>query len=76
VLLAARLGLTEALAFMRSDITLIVWRLTRLGRSPKQLIKVIQDKGVPTSVGYGDATAIDAVMFIMHYRTQNIDAGH
>ena len=39
---AARPGLTEALAFMRPGDTLVIWKLSRLGRSLKQLIETIQ----------------------------------
>ena len=46
---AARPGLTEALAFMRPGDTLVIWKLSRLGRSMKQLIETVQamqDKGI------------------------------
>lgn len=46
---AARPGLTEALAFMRPGDTLVIWKLSRLGRSMKQLIETVQamqDRGV------------------------------
>ena len=46
---AARPGLTEALAFMRPGDTLVIWKLSRLGRSLKQLIETVQamqDKGI------------------------------
>ena len=46
---AARPGLTEAVAFMRSGDTLVIWKLSRLGRSLKQLIEAVQmlqDKGI------------------------------
>src|SRR3954453_12494666 len=36
-----RKGLTEALAYVRPGDTLVVWRLDRLGRSPKQPIPTI-----------------------------------
>lgn len=39
---AARPGLTEALAFMRPGDTLVIWKLSRLGRSLKQLIETVQ----------------------------------
>jgi len=39
---AARPGLTEALAFMRPGDTLVLWKLSRLGRSLKQLIETVQ----------------------------------
>ena len=39
---AARPGLTEALTFMRSGDTLVIWKLSRLGRSLKQLIEAVQ----------------------------------
>ena len=39
---AARPGLTEAVAFMRSGDTLVIWKLSRLGRSLKQLIEAVQ----------------------------------
>ena len=45
----ARPGLTEALAFMRPGDTLVIWKLSRLGRSLKQLIETVQtmqDKGI------------------------------
>ena len=38
---AARPGLDEALAFLRSGDTLVVWRLDRLGRSLKALIELM-----------------------------------
>lgn len=38
-----RLGLGEALAFMRPGDTLVVWRLDRLGRSLKDLIQRIEE---------------------------------
>lgn len=38
-----RPGLTEALDFVRPGDTLVVWKLDRLGRSLKNLIKVIGD---------------------------------
>lgn len=38
---AQRPGLTEALAFIRSGDTLVVWRLDRLGRSLSQLIALM-----------------------------------
>ena len=38
-----RPGLTEALAFVRSGDTLVVWRLDRLGRSLKDLIERVED---------------------------------
>lgn len=46
---ATRPGLTEALVFMRPGDTLVVWKLSRLGRSLKQLIETVQamqDKGI------------------------------
>ena len=46
---AARPGLAEAIAFMRPGDTLVIWKLSRLGRSLKQLIETVQslqDKGV------------------------------
>ena len=46
---AARPGLTEAVAFMRPGDTLVIWKLSRLGRSLKQLIEAVQmlqDKGI------------------------------
>jgi len=46
---AARPGLTEALTFMRAGDTLVIWKLSRLGRSLKQLIETVQamqDKGI------------------------------
>lgn len=46
---AARPGLTEALTFMRPGDTLVIWKLSRLGRSMKQLIETVQamqDKGI------------------------------
>lgn len=44
-----RKGLEEALSFLRTGDTLVVWRLDRLGRSLKHLIETIgflQDKGI------------------------------
>jgi DNA invertase Pin-like site-specific DNA recombinase len=38
-----RLGLTEALSYVRKGDTLVVWRLDRLGRSLRHLIDVIAD---------------------------------
>ena len=46
---AARPGLTEALAVLQPGDTLVVWKLSRLGRSLKQLIEAVQlleQKGV------------------------------
>ena len=39
----ARPGLDEALAYLRSGDSLVVWRLDRLGRSLKHLIETITD---------------------------------
>jgi len=39
---AERPGLTEALRFVRSGDSLVVWRLDRLGRSLKHLIEVVE----------------------------------
>src|SRR5512143_243828 len=47
--LAARPGLTEALAFARPGDTLVVWRLDRLGRSLSHLIDTVallQERGI------------------------------
>ena len=44
-----RAGLAEALEFMRSGDTLVVWKLDRLGRSLKHLIEtvnVLQERGI------------------------------
>ncbi len=38
-----RPALCEALAFMRAEDTLVVWRLDRLARSIKQLIETVED---------------------------------
>ena len=46
---AERPGLIEAISFMRSGDTLVIWKLSRLGRSLKQLIEtvqVLQDSGI------------------------------
>jgi DNA invertase Pin-like site-specific DNA recombinase len=46
---ATRPGLTEALTFMRPRDTLVIWKLSRLDRSLKQLIETVQtmqDKGI------------------------------
>ena len=46
---AARPGLTEALEFMRAGDTLVIWKLSRLGRTLKQLIETVQlleEKGI------------------------------
>jgi DNA invertase Pin-like site-specific DNA recombinase len=46
---AERRGLTEALEFLRSGDTLVVWRLDRLGRSLRHLIDTItalQERGI------------------------------
>jgi DNA invertase Pin-like site-specific DNA recombinase len=46
---AARPGLMEAIAFMRPGDTLVIWKLSRLGRSLKQLIETVQtlqEKGI------------------------------
>ena len=46
---ADRPGLTEALHFMRPGDTLVIWKLSRLGRSTKQLIETVQqlqEKGI------------------------------
>jgi DNA invertase Pin-like site-specific DNA recombinase len=40
---AERPGLTEALAFLRPDDTLVVWRLDRLGRSLKDLVARVEE---------------------------------
>ncbi len=45
----ARPGLTEALDFMRPGDTLVIWKLSRLGRTLKQLIETVQlleEKGI------------------------------
>jgi DNA invertase Pin-like site-specific DNA recombinase len=39
---AGRPGLLEALAFVRPGDTLVVWKLSRLGRNLKQLIETVQ----------------------------------
>lgn len=39
---AARPGLMEAIEYMRPGDTLVVWKLSRLGRSLKQLIETVQ----------------------------------
>jgi len=39
---AARPGLMEAISFMRAGDTLVIWKLSRLGRSLKQLIETVQ----------------------------------
>jgi DNA invertase Pin-like site-specific DNA recombinase len=44
-----RAGLAEALEFMRSGDTLVVWKLDRLGRSLKHLIETVallQERGI------------------------------
>ena len=44
-----RVGLTEALEFMRTGDTFIVWKLDRLGRSLKQIIEtvnILQERGI------------------------------
>lgn len=46
---AARPGLAEAINFMRPGDTLVIWKLSRLGRSLKQLIETVQtlhEKGI------------------------------
>ncbi len=46
---AARPGLMEAISFMRPGDTLVIWKLSRLGRSLKQLIEtvqILQEKGI------------------------------
>ena len=40
---ADRPGMLEALAFARTDDTLVVWRLDRLGRSLKDLVQKVED---------------------------------
>lgn len=40
---AARPGIDEAIAYLRPGDTLVVWRLDRLGRSLKDLIKLVGD---------------------------------
>ena len=40
---AERIGLEEALKYVREGDTLVVWRLDRLGRSLRHLIDVIAD---------------------------------
>ncbi|MEP6776797.1 MAG: recombinase family protein, partial [Chloroflexota bacterium] len=47
--LQERVGLAEALEFMRVGDTLVVWKLDRLGRSLKNLIEtvtVLQERGI------------------------------
>ena len=44
---AARPGLTEVRAFMQSSDTLVIWKLSRLGRSIKQLIETVQTIDAP-----------------------------
>jgi len=47
--LQERVGLTAALAFLRSGDTLVVWKLDRLGRSLKHLIEtmtLLQERGI------------------------------
>ncbi|MGI4789847.1 MAG: recombinase family protein [Janthinobacterium lividum] len=39
---AARLGVAEAITFMRPGDTLVIWKLSRLGRTLKQLIETVQ----------------------------------
>jgi DNA invertase Pin-like site-specific DNA recombinase len=46
---AARPGLMDAIDFMRPADTLVIWKLSRLGRSLKQLIETVQllqEKGI------------------------------
>ena len=46
---SARPGIDEAMAFLRSGDTLVVWRLDRLGRSLKDLIRLVgelEDKNI------------------------------
>jgi DNA invertase Pin-like site-specific DNA recombinase len=46
---AARPGLMEAISFMRPGDTLVIWKLSRLGRSLKQLmetVQTLQEKGI------------------------------
>ena len=46
---AERPGLIEAISFMRPGDTLVIWKLSRLGRSLKQLIETVQllhEKGI------------------------------
>lgn len=42
---AERPGLSEALAYLRKDDTLVVWKLDRLGRSVKGLIDLVDELG-------------------------------
>lgn len=56
---ADRPGLSEALDFLRTGDTLVVWRLDRLGRSLKDLVQKIEDLG-QRNVGFVSLTeAID-----------------
>ena len=67
---AARAGLMEALAFMRPCDTLVIWKLSRLGRSLKQLIEIVQamqDKGIePKSLNKSICTRTPTGKLLFH----------
>ena len=50
---AARLGVAEALAYLRAGDTLIVWKLDRLGRSMSHLIEKVGELAA-RGVGFRD----------------------
>ena len=67
---AAKAGLDEALAYLRSGDTLVVWKLDRLGRTVKglvDLVQTLQDKGIQfRSLTDGIDTSTTAGRFFFH----------
>lgn len=63
-------GLEEALAYIRSGDTLVVWKLDRLGRTVKDLVDLVQtldDKGIQfRSLTDGIDTSTTAGRFFFH----------
>ena len=63
-------GLEEALAYLRSGDTLVVWKLDRLGRTVKglvDLVQTLQDKGIQfRSLTDGIDTSTTAGRFFFH----------
>lgn len=67
---SARVGLDDALAYLRPGDTLIVWKIDRLGRSRAHLVTVIeslQEHGIGfrslTDAGMDTTTASGALIF-------------
>ena len=67
---ATKAGLDEALAYVRSGDTLVVWKLDRLGRTVKglvDLVQTLQDKGIQfRSLTDGIDTSTTAGRFFFH----------